>query len=523
MKPRPAALVLGASLVAAAAATAATARVDRPAPLLELEVLTNLLDGTEHPGCRAWVEPEAGKKRPAWVAFGAVAADAKDDWRAASARSDCGGGRLGDVGTLSRRTPGIPYVILDLEAELGGSGTERSAVSVTLHTRRLSGFDASGRPGYASVADRTVTVGVESDALLPLLIPDAREREAFGIHEVWLRLRVRGARPAAAYGAISVAADVPGAEILLDGGRVGRVSEPGPTILSNVLVGEREIAVRDFSGREARRRVTVDRGATAAVTLRVLSLPSAAPEAALLPIGKNPQGQEEYWRVKDATIVVEVPAGEFLMGSVEGQGEPHERPQHRVQVAEFLIDKLEVTWRQLRRYAEANGTPLPPAPTWGPQEDYAASNILWTEAQAYCEWVGGRLPTEAEWEKAARGPDGRLYPWGDDWDSERCNSWEGGPHRPRSAGSYTTCVSPYGVLEMPGGVWEWCGDWYGEGYYAESAPRDPTGPPAGSLRLLRGGSWLNQGLWLRPAYRHRNDPFSRNVHHGFRCVQGAAG
>jgi formylglycine-generating enzyme required for sulfatase activity len=243
----------------------------------------------------------------------------------------------------------------------------------------------------------------------------------------------------------------------------------------------------------------------------------------LLPIGRNPQGHEEYWRVKDSVVVVKVPAGEFLMGSGEGQGERQERPQHGVQVSEFLIDKLEVTWRQLRRYAEASGTPLPPAPAWGHEEDYAASNVLWSEAQAYCEWVGGRLPTEAEWEKAARGTDGRLYPWGETWDADRCNSIEGGPHRPRSAGSYTTCVSPYGVLEMSGGVWEWCGDWYGEGYYAESAAQDPTGPPAGSLRVLRGGSWLNQGLWLRPAYRHRNDPSSRNVHHGFRCVQGVPG
>jgi len=520
MKPRHTALVLGASL-AASAASAATARVDRPAPLLELAAVTNLLDGTESPGCRTWVEPEAGKKRPAWVSFGAVEADAEDGWRAASPRSDCGDGRLGEVDALRRRTPGIPYVILELEAELGGSGTGRSALSVTLHTRRLSGFAGSGRPGYAPAADRTVTLGMESDVLLPLLLPDAREREAFGIHEVWLRLRARAARPPAAYGAISVAADVPGAEILLDGGRVGRVSERGPTILSHVLVGEREIVVRDFSGREARRRVVVAKDETAAMTLQVLSFAAAAPGAGLRPIGRNPQGHEEYWRVKDSAVVVRVPAGEFLMGSAEGQGEQHERPQHRVLVSEFLIDKLEVTWRQLRRYAEANGTPLPPAPAWGPEEDYAASNILWGEAQAYCEWVGGRPPTEAEWEKAARGTDGRRYSWGETWDPDRCNSIEGGPHRPSSAGSFTTCVSPYGVLEMPGGVWEWCADWYGEGYYAESATRDPTGPPAGSLRVLRGGSWLNQGLWLRPAYRHRNDPSSRNVHHGFRCVQAA--
>jgi formylglycine-generating enzyme required for sulfatase activity len=524
MKPLATTLVLGATLLMAdAAASAAAARANRPAPTLEVEALTNLLDGTEDPGCRAQVTSAAGRKGRAWVSFGTVAADPKDGWQATSARSDCGGGPQGHVRAPGRRAAGIAYLILDLEAELASSGSGPSARSVTLRARKLSGFDSTGRPTYTPSAERTVAVG-ESDALLPLLLPDQREQQAFGVHDVWLRLRARDAKPAAAYGSISVEADVPGAEILLDGGFVGRVSEGGPTLLSNVPVGEREIAVRDVSGREARRVLAVTEDhPVVAIKLQVLDFPSAAPGLDLLPIGRNPQGQEEYWRAKDKAIVVKVPAGEFLMGSIEGQGEPHERPQHRVYVSEFLIDKLEVTWRQLRGYAEATGTPLPPAPAWGAEEDYAASNILWPEAQAYCDWVGGRLPTEAEWEKAARGTDGRLYAWGDRWDADRCYSGVGGPHRPWSVGSYTSCLSPYGVLEMPGGVWEWCADWYGEGYYTEGATNDPSGPPAGSMRVLRGGSWLSQGLWLRPAYRFRNDPSSRNVHHGFRCAQKAPG
>jgi formylglycine-generating enzyme required for sulfatase activity len=334
-----------------------------------------------------------------------------------------------------------------------------------------------------------------------------------------VRSRLLGRKAAATYGSIAVKADVPGAEILLDGGFVGRTTVRSPTLLENVIAGEREVLVRDFSGREAHKHVLVKKDRTTDVALAVLNLSAPTSGNDLVPIGKNPQGHEEYWRATDRSMVVRVPAGEFLMGSVEGTGEPHERPQHRVHVSEFLIDKTEVTWRQFRQYVEATAVPLPPAPVWGTPEDYAVSNVVWSEAKGYCEWVGGRLPTEAEWEKAARGADGRKYSWGNEWDPERCNSFEGGPHRPESVGSFPNCVSPFGVLDLPGSVWEWCADWYGETYYAESPSSDPKGPASGTLHVLRGASWLNQGGWLRPAYRYRGDLHSRNVHNGFRCVQ----
>jgi formylglycine-generating enzyme required for sulfatase activity len=220
-------------------------------------------------------------------------------------------------------------------------------------------------------------------------------------------------------------------------------------------------------------------------------------------------------------MLVRIPAGEFLMGSGESQGEPDERPQHQVDVSEFLIDKTEVTWRQFRKFAEANGSPLPPTPVGGAPGDQPAVFVLWEEAQAYCEWAGGRLPSEAEWEKAARGTEGWIYAWGDEWDPTRCNSISGGLHRPESVGSYPGCVSPYGVLDMPGSMWEWCADWYGESYYRESPTRDPKGPTSGPLRVMRGGAWMSQPMWLRVAHRVPRSPSSRNLDHGFRCAQDA--
>jgi formylglycine-generating enzyme required for sulfatase activity len=324
--------------------------------------------------------------------------------------------------------------------------------------------------------------------------------------------------PAASYGTVSVSADVPGAKVLLDGGLVGRIAEGSPILVKNVLAGTREIRVRDLSGREALRQVFVEGDQTVEVALRVLNLTTVGPENDLVPVGKNPQGHEEYWRVKDGAVIVRVPAGEFLMGSPEGEGEPDERPQHRVYTSEFWIDKTEVTSRQFQKFAKATGSQLPRAPVWGIRDDYPASFIVWDEALAYCEWVGGRLPTEAEWEKAARGTDGRRYSWGNEWDPQRCNSISGGLHRLESLGSYPGCVSPFGVLDLPGSLKEWCSDWYGESYYADSPSRNPKGPTSGRLRVMRGGGWMSQPTWLRAAYRFKRSPISRNVDHGFRCV-----
>jgi formylglycine-generating enzyme required for sulfatase activity len=498
----------------------------RGGPLVALEVETeeNTLDGCTACGCRAKGELEPGVEHLWWISFGLITADAETGWEAAAPSSHCGSGSFEKAASGFRRTLGIPYVILHLSTTAAVPPAGEVNLETQLRIQKLSGFDPNGEPVYArSMQQRMLSFASEGEITLPLLIPDQREKKSFGVHEVLVRLRAKvlGREPAASYGIISVSADVPGAEILLDGGFVGRIAEGNPTVLKNVLAGTREICVRDFSGREARRQLVVEKDGAVEVALNVLDLTAAGPRHDLVPIGKNPQGYQESWRVRDGAVVVRIPAGEFLMGSPEGQGEPDERPQHRVYVSEFLIDKTEITWRQFRKFAEAKGSPLPPAPAWGTPDDYPAAFVLWEEAQSYCEWVGGRLPTEAEWEKAARGTDGRKYSWGNEWEPQRCNSISGGLHRPESVGSYPGCVSPYGVLDMPGSMWEWCADRYGESYYAESPSRNPKGPTSGRLRVMRGGAWMSQPLWLRAAYRFKASPSSRNNDHGFRCAHDA--
>ena len=497
-----------------------------PIVAIEIQTQENTVDGCLDCGCRiqGTLKP-GGKAQDWWIAFGQVHADADKGWVAAAASSRCGQGEFESVAASYSQTLGIPYLISEVSISADVLPTGQLDLFLELKKRRLLRFDKNQKAVYQdSVDHRKLRFAADDRAVpLPLLIPDAREGESFNIHEVLLRVNAQllGREPAASYGAVFVRGDVPGAEILIDGGLVGRIAEGKPTRVENVLAGTREVQVKDFSGREIRRRVQVGSAEPLEVELNLLDLREGASDSALTPIGKNPEGHQEYWRKKDQVMVVEIPAGAFLMGSPENQGEADQWPQHEVELSAFVIDKTEVTWRQFAKFAQDQGKELPPAPLWGRIDDYPASFILWEEAEAYCSWAGGRLPTEAEWEKAARGTDGRKYPWGDDWDLERCNSIQGGPHRPQRIGDFPNCVSPYGVLDMPGSMWEWGADWYGASYYAESPRKDPKGPASGTTRVLRGGAWMSHIQWLTVAHRFKVPPTTRHAHHGFRCAQDA--
>jgi formylglycine-generating enzyme required for sulfatase activity len=257
--------------------------------------------------------------------------------------------------------------------------------------------------------------------------------------------------------------------------------------------------------------------------------------------------------------MVFVPAGSFTMGSTTGY--PDEQPVHTVYLDAFYIDKYEVTNAQFKQFIDAGGYTTQAfwseagwsarssggwtvpyfwsvgtyhsGPAW---TDFPVVGVSWYEAEAYANFVGKRLPTEAEWEKAARGTDQRTYPWGEGLDGSRANYWASGdPYdnnstpvgfydgrlHPSPSFQTTDSPSPYGAYDMAGNVWEWVADWYGA--YSASPVSNPTGPLTGSYRVLRGGAWarLQHGGagTLRSAYRYYDTPYDRIDYSGFRCAR----
>ena len=217
----------------------------------------------------------------------------------------------------------------------------------------------------------------------------------------------------------------------------------------------------------------------------------------------------------DGTELIRIPAGEFTMGSEKGA----EKPVRQVHLDDYWIARNPVTNAQYRRFIEATGHDKP---SYWDQKRFNKPNqpvvgVTWHDAKAYCDWAGLELPTEAQWEKAARGTNGQTYPWGEDEPSDKLCNFNGNVGATTEVGSYPDGASPYGCLDMAGNVFEWCQDWYGE--YNPKKTKDPTGPSKGTSKVLRGGCWY-KGLdasWVRCAYRNRLPPVGRTNRIGFRC------
>jgi formylglycine-generating enzyme required for sulfatase activity len=485
---------------------------------VSLDLICNRSDDSVQIMCPIQSNVIAGSERSFWFAFGSVRSATGEGWEPASAIGRVGDGLFDSLGDEVKRVVGNPYIVLDVKALPQVDSNGKLDVRVAITVRKLPVWHhGKGITPVNVIQKREISVTGNQETIIPVLVADPREQTSFAVRELMLRIRghVWG-QIHQQYGAIAVLADMPGADIFLDDGLVGNTVEGKAADLANITVGKHVIRVVDASGRSANREVHVSHGQT--ITVEVALMKEDGSPGPLMAIGKNPQGYEEFWRKKDGAVTVSIPAGEFIMGSADKEGEPTERPQRRVFVSEFLIDKTEVTWRQFKKFAQATGKQLPPAPLWGMDDNYPVCGVLHAEAQAYCEWVGGRLPTEAEWEKAARGTNGWKYPWGDAWDPYKCNAIDGGPHRPLAVGRFPQGISPFGLLDMLGNVWEWCADWYHEGYDIKSV-RDPTGATNGEGRVLRGGYWLSHEFSMRAACRYKNDPTWRNSVNGFRCVQ----
>jgi formylglycine-generating enzyme required for sulfatase activity len=236
-----------------------------------------------------------------------------------------------------------------------------------------------------------------------------------------------------------------------------------------------------------------------------------------------------------------VPGGEFEMGAEGDPAATDEGPKHKVNLDSFYIGKYEITNQQYHTFVKTTGRKAPvnedPKYSIWRGEDILEGtanlpviNVTWDDATAYCKWAGGRLPTEAEWEKAARGTDGRTYPWGNDpvtgnrtnYSIENVTFWEG-PATLAKVDQYEFGKSPYGAYEMAGNVWEWTQDWYDESYYKHSPAKNPAGPSEGKEKVVRGGSWQSNPQTVRSANRNKHLTTDRRVYVGIRCAKDASG
>jgi formylglycine-generating enzyme required for sulfatase activity len=223
--------------------------------------------------------------------------------------------------------------------------------------------------------------------------------------------------------------------------------------------------------------------------------------------------------------MVTIPAGPFVRGTMSGGFD--EQPQRTISLETFSIDRHEVTNHQYQQFVTATGHRKA-----GPPSRYAKSigkmrgpnqpvvYVSWADADAYCRWKGKRLPTEAEWEKAMRGTDGRLWPWGNQEKPNGAN-WarvQDGHEVSSPVGAFQTDQSPYGVMDGAGNVMEWVADWYQESYYKVAPDKDPPSPEFGTFRVMRGGGYTTTGGDLRITSRSKMVPDFRDETIGFRCA-----
>jgi formylglycine-generating enzyme required for sulfatase activity len=290
----------------------------------------------------------------------------------------------------------------------------------------------------------------------------------------------------------------------------------------------------------------------AALIIFLLAIGKGFSVAALIP--ENGDRHPLVIKGKDGKEMVYVPPGIFTLGNMESGGD--EAPVRKIFVSGFYMDRYEVTNLEFRQFIEATGhlttaeergwswvwvgeawekilgahwsEPLGPGSDAALTPNHPVVHVSWWDARAYCAWAGKRLPTEAEWEKAARGTDERLYPWGDSPPANkgiyRANYSQGiktddGFALTAPVGSFPLGQSPYGLMDMAGNVWEWVADWYDAEYYEKAWYKDPQGPQRGFYKVMRGGSWFESEDALRASKRERAFQADLLPSIGFRCAK----
>jgi formylglycine-generating enzyme len=229
--------------------------------------------------------------------------------------------------------------------------------------------------------------------------------------------------------------------------------------------------------------------------------------------------EEEKLKIAKNIPRVTIPAGSYTMGKNDGL--PDERPQHNVNISSFAISRTEVTVAQYKQFCNYTGHPMPPAPVYGWEDINPVTNITWNDALAYCNWVGGRLPTEAEWEYAANAGSNSTYSGSNNLsDVAFYNTNSGGKPGPAAKKS----PNRFGLYDMTGNVYEWCSDWHSQQYYQQSPTDNPKGPLSGKERVIRGGAYNSftksqqDGNQLRISYRNAESPDTRQPYIGFRVA-----
>lgn len=241
---------------------------------------------------------------------------------------------------------------------------------------------------------------------------------------------------------------------------------------------------------------------------------------ALVFSGLSDAAEKTGKQLKGGVELVSIPAGEFQMG--EGE-DGYMGPVHKVSLKAFYLGKYEVTNAQYKEFCDATKKKYPKNPVWDAnyflkKPDYPVINVSWHDADAFAKWAGGRLPTEAEWEYAARGGSTTKYYWGDEWSPDYVNDGHGKWKNASPVGSFPP--NPFGLYDMIGNVWEWVSDWYSEEYFKESPVDNPKGPQKGTLKTVKGDGYEGGCNYIAPC-RDRKSPSDKAYIRGFRIVSGA--